>query len=556
MRALWKLLASLAVVALLVAACGGDGDDSDAAGSESSSEASSDEIASSDDGDAGDDSSSDASASSDDGEDSSGQDDAEAASESPAGTLRGVYRVGFATWDPHNDQRTASFSYLDPVYESLIREVPDGGEFVPQLATAWEEDESGITFTLREGVTFHDGEPFNADAVVANLERVRTSGHPTNQNFMRNVASVEAVDDLTVRVNFTAFDPTVMQTLSRFSGRMISPAAFPTEENPMTVPIGTGPWAYDAEGSAADLTLLAYDANTDWWGGETGRAARIELTFTSDQNAMLNGLLAGEFDVIPLTGNANRAAAEAGGMEVHVKPTNGWAMLIQDREGTINPELADPRVRQAMVLAADGVAYTTAIDLGTPSRQFGIEGGYGYSENIADSDLDAAKALMAEAGNPEFTLMVPTGPPFNNRNGYFASAWAELGITVETVDVGNAQFPACFSGEYAAAICPINEFSMRHFVENRLLNGGNLNPFGVVNDEIEALYAEASTLSAEEAEPIYIEIMEIAAEDGVHAWVAWGSSPVASNPETVSGVDLRFFHPTVPVYEDIRVLNQ
>ena len=158
----------------------------------------------------------------------------------PEGTLQVAHGVNHLNWDPHADQRTISLHYLNPVYEGLLREATDGRSFVPELATSWEVDDTGVTFNLREGISFHDGEPFNADAVVANFNRVKEVGHPVNRGFLRNVESAEAIDDLTVRYNYAEFDGTVLLTLSRFAGKMISPAAFEnvSENNP----VGTGPY--------------------------------------------------------------------------------------------------------------------------------------------------------------------------------------------------------------------------------------------------------------------------------------------------------------------------
>ena len=117
-----------------------------------------------------------------------------AADYQPEGTLQVAHGVNHLTWDPHGDQRTISLHYLNPVFEGLLREATDGRSFIPELATSWEVDETGVTFTLREGVSFHDGEPFNADAVVANFDRVKEVGHPVNRGFLRNVESAEAID--------------------------------------------------------------------------------------------------------------------------------------------------------------------------------------------------------------------------------------------------------------------------------------------------------------------------------------------------------------------------
>lgn len=462
----------------------------------------------------------------------------------PEGTLRHAHSVNFISWDPHRDQRTISLQYLNPVYEGLLREANDGQSFIPELATSWEEDEGGVTFTLREGVSFHDGEPFNADAVVANFNHVKEFGHNVNKGFLRNVESAEAIDDLTVRFNYSQFDGTVLLTLARFSGKQISPASFETvtENNP----VGTGPYIYNAEDSNPDNTFMAYDYNPNYWNSNAQPVARFEISMITDQAAHVNGILTGEFDTTQVSRIPLIEQMEQAGMITSLSPAVGWSMHILDRTGTMVPELADERVRRAMSYAVDRDAYWQVVNVGFKSTQHALPGGYAFNDGIEDLEFNMEKAmeLMAEAGNPTFTVDVPSFGGFNPRNAFFASSWEPLGITLNIVEVTNI-FGACTQaqGDFAMGICPINERHIKHFVENRLLEGGFLNPFGHVDQEIEDLYAQTVGLSLEEAEPIFAEIAKLSAERGYIIHLGWASSPVQFNPNNVSGVQVRFIYP-------------
>lgn len=462
----------------------------------------------------------------------------------PEGTLQIAYNVNHSTWDPHKDQRTISLQYLNPVYEGLLRETTDGRAFVPELATGWEEDETGVTFTLREGVTFHDGTPFNADAVVANFNRVMTDGINVNKGFLRNVESVEAIDDLTVRYNYSQFDGTVLLTLSRFAGKMISPAAFENvnEGNP----IGTGPYIFNQEASSQDNTFKVYDYNPNYWNNNAQPIARFELSHILDGATRYNGLLADEFHTISIASIPQIVQAEEAGYIVSAKPSVGWSAHILDRTGTLVPELADERVRMAMSYALNREVFWQVVNPGQATTQHALEGGYAFSEDIADLsfDIEKAVALMEEAGNPTFTIDVPSFGPFNARNAFLASSWAPLGISLNIVEVNNI-FGACTqaAGDFPVAICPINERHIKHFVENRLLETGFLNPFGHVDEDINALYEQAAVLPLGEAEPHYAEIAKLSAERGYILHLGWGASPVAYNPARVSGVEVRFIYP-------------
>lgn len=462
----------------------------------------------------------------------------------PEGELNIAHGVNHITWDPHADQRTISLQYLNPVFEGLLREATDGKSFIPELATSWEEDEDGITFTLREGVTFHDGEPFDADAVVANFERVVEEGHPVNKGFLKNVESAEALDDTTVRYNFSEFDGTVLLTLARFAGKIISPATFDTVGD--NNPVGTGPYVYNADESNPDNTYKVYDYYPDYWNDNAQPVATVEITHITDGAVRMNGLYAGDFHTVGAGNRPSQLQAEVDGYVITGQPAVAWSAHILDRTGSIVPELADERVRLAMNYAIDRTAYWQIVDTGQETYQQALPGGYAYNDELTDLsyDLDKALELMEEAGNPEFTLDLPSFGTFVARNAFLASSWEPLGITVNLVDANNI-FAACQQngGVFPVAVCPINERHIKHFVENRLLESGSLNPFDHRDDEIEELYAEAANLPLAEAEGIYAEIAKISAERGYILHMGWAQSPIVYDPARISGVEARFIYP-------------
>ena len=100
------------------------------------------------------------------------------------------------------------------------------------------------------------------------------------------------------------------------------------------------------------------------------------------------------------------------------------------------------------------------VNFGWKTTQHALPGGYAFSEDIADLNFNMERAmeLMAEAGNPTFTVDVPSFGGFNPRNAFLASSWAPLGITVNIVEVNNI-FSGCTQaeGDFPIGICPINE---------------------------------------------------------------------------------------------------
>ena len=114
-----------------------------------------------------------------------------------ANTLRMADSTDIAAMDPHSMTESNTIGFLNHVYEGLVRYNQDL-EVEPALATSWEFVEpTRLRFTLRDGVTFHNGNPFTADDVVASLERASHEDSPVKSN-IPSLASVEKVDDLTV----------------------------------------------------------------------------------------------------------------------------------------------------------------------------------------------------------------------------------------------------------------------------------------------------------------------------------------------------------------------
>src|SRR5690606_13723590 len=131
----------------------------------------------------------------------------------------------------------------EQVYEPLIRTTPTG-EFEPGLATDWALVDDGAAFelTLREGVTFQDGAPFDADAVVANLEQTMESGGNLAVE-LEVVDSITAVDDHTVRLELNGPGGHLPGVLAFCAGMMISPDAL--DDDLQTNPVGAGPFVLE-----------------------------------------------------------------------------------------------------------------------------------------------------------------------------------------------------------------------------------------------------------------------------------------------------------------------
>jgi peptide/nickel transport system substrate-binding protein len=167
--------------------------------------------------------------------------------------------------DPLND---SSFSQatLFAVYDRLVGFDADGVP-EPQLATEWSysKDLKTVTLKLREGVTFHDGEPFNAAAVKANLERSKEVGDAAGATVKAAAAEVESVetpDDLTAVVHLNTPDGGFVYSLGTQIGMMLSPAVLDGSTGLDLKPVGAGPYKVDDFKPSDTTTFSRYD---DYW---------------------------------------------------------------------------------------------------------------------------------------------------------------------------------------------------------------------------------------------------------------------------------------------------
>src|SRR4051812_39098654 len=210
----------------------------------------------------------------------------------PNATLIYFDAVSNQTLDPQEPQNNSSFAQgvLMAVYDSLVRLDPSG-EPKPGLATAWHynEDLTEFTLTLRQGVTFHDGTPFNAAAVARNLKRSMALGNRAGAatvETMTQIAAVEVAGDDTVRLRLKGPSGQMPYQLGGQPGMMISPAALTDNAFGATLkPIGAGPYRVQNFESNIRTRMQRYDA---YWDGIEGRPAAFEHNFVADARARLN----------------------------------------------------------------------------------------------------------------------------------------------------------------------------------------------------------------------------------------------------------------------------
>ena len=308
------------------------------------------------------------------------------------------------------------------VFAALCDKLVDIDEnlnIVPQLATSyqWSPDNKALTLKLRQGVTFHDGEKFDAAAVKYNIERHKNMAGSNRRGELAPVSSVDVIDAATVRLNLTTpFSPLLAQLADR-AGMMVSPKAAQAEGDKFGAkPVCSGPFRFVERVAQDRITLERYP---NYWNKGEIHFDKIVYLPIVDATVRLANLKSGQLDFIERVGTSDITGlktdnrfkisriTEIGyqGITINV----GKSELAQK-----NPLGKDPRVREAFELALDrdGVAQVAMDGEADVGNQWVAPSNAFYVKNlpVPKRDVAKAKALLQAAGvpNPSVNLMTPT----------------------------------------------------------------------------------------------------------------------------------------------------
>lgn len=375
-----------------------------------------------------------------------------------------------ASLDPAFASDGESFRVSRQVFEGLVGVESGTPNPEPLLAESWEQSEDGLsyTFQLKEGVTFHDGTDFNAEAVCANFDRwynwegvnqASSVSYYYNSLFKGFADAPEdavyescAVDDelaatVTLTEPFAGFiaalslpafamqSPTALEEFDA-DGVTGTPEAPVLSEYAMGHPVGTGPFEFVSWESGQQIELTAYE---DYW-GEQGQVQDIIFRVIDDPTTRRQSLEAGDIDGYDLVAPADTASLDEKGFNVMAR--DPFTILYLGFNQEIE-ELADIKVRQAFAHAIDKDALIAqTLPEGTkPATQFIPDSVNGYNDDVTEYEYDPEKAkeLLAEAGYEdgfEIDFNYPTGvsrPYMPTPEQVFSNISAQLedvGITV------------------------------------------------------------------------------------------------------------------------------
>jgi len=336
----------------------------------------------------------------------------------PAQTLR----VGLAE-DPDVLDPSLSRSFVGRVvFSALCDKLFDVDEKLaiqPQLATGydWSADSKTLTLKLRPGVTFHDGEKFDAAAVKFNIERHKTLPGSNRRGELAPVATVDVVGPLTVKLNLSApFSPLLAQLADR-AGMMVSPKAAQAAGDKFgTRPVCAGPFKF-VERVAQDR--MVFERYPQYWNKDAIHFDKIVYTPIPDATVRLANLKSGQLDFIERVASSDMEKLQSDKKLKTSRITEiGYQgitiNLAKSEKAKQNPLGRDARVREAFELSLDrqGLAQVVMDNEATVGNQWVAPGNTWYAKNVPvpKRDVARAKALLKEAGipNPSFTLVTPT----------------------------------------------------------------------------------------------------------------------------------------------------
>lgn len=420
--------------------------------------------------------------------------------------------------DPYLQTSYGGWGYLTPIFDRLT--VVDGdGTLQPGLAESWEfaPDGSYLELTLREDVTFHDGVPFDAAAVAANIRRGQTIEGSTVAGALENITNVEVVDDRTVRLHLVP--GTGVELPGVFStnvGMMISPKAIEAGTDLRNNPGQAGSGAYVVTDYVPEESVTLARAEGTNWDPEAGKLAGIEFAWVADASTRLNGLKTGATD-LSWVSSANevveaQSLSRSGTLAVAEDPFRNVLGVYLRAQG----DLARPEIRQAVASAIDPEAISSLFaGTCTPHRQFYPSGSWSVDESYVypyGFDLDKARSLVQQAGGAAMTLTFAAGTNMEKPANVIQAALSQAGIDATLNPVPNTQneprymagdFQSMVTSSLSAKVDPAETVNYYLTGAYDVANG---------NTEIQELAAKAADplLSEDERAPIYHRIWDLA----------------------------------------------
>ncbi|GAA4211522.1 ABC transporter substrate-binding protein [Actinocatenispora rupis] len=438
--------------------------------------------------------------------------------------------------------RTADVDVLDParatafatnqtlalVYDRLVQ-VDANGKLVPGLATKWTVGDGGrsLTFTLRDGVKFHNGQTFTSADAKASLDRIidpKTAS--VARSYLANVSAVDAPDPRTLKLNLTRPDASLLTALS-YTGTSILSAKDIKAGTVDKKPDGTGPYSWKSWKQGQELDLAA---NTHYWNGKPKNAG-VQFRVIPDEASIVSGMKAGSFSLGIVSDPAlTKQLSTNKKMKLVANPTLDYHVLqLNGRRGP----LKDKKVRQAIACAVnrkdaiDTVYFGQAKETGpivSPAYQFDANAGLGCTAG----DTAGAKAMLAKAGYAKgfhLKTIVMTGQYSTSTNlaQVLQSQLGKIGVTLDLDrQQTNVYVPNWSKANFDAAVA-LNGGSTDPYLQyNRYFTSdGSLKvPAGLADPKLDSLLRKANGTTDEATrEQVFGDLSKQLNDDSPWVWL-------------------------------------
>ncbi|KPU43104.1 periplasmic dipeptide transport protein precursor [Oxobacter pfennigii] len=449
------------------------------------------------------------------------------------------------------------------IYEGLVQYKGQTTEIAPALATDWTISTDGkeYTFKLREGVKFHDGTPFNADAVVFSVERQlppnQTDDMPYASFTFEQVDKVEKVDEYTVKFTLkqpsTPFLANLAMTLA---APIVSPAAVEKfGDKYIENPVGTGPFKFVSWEKGQSVTI---EKNNEYW-GEKAKLDKVVFKITKENSVRASELMTGAIDAMDGLDPNDVAKLEQSQMVIYKEPgMNINYMAFNCSRAPFD----DPKLREALSHAVNREELVQYLYQGYSSVAKAPMPDFipGYNDSLSIYEYDTAKAtaMLKELGkeNLQIKMITYSNPrPYNPVNGQklaeaIQNYFSKIGVTA-TIDVypwteykekaGQGEGDIMFYGWTGDNGDADNFLSL--FDSNQIES--TLNAAKYTNKEVDDLLAKARTIpNGEERNNVYKEIQEIVIKDAAWLPISHSMAMAAHSPK-VKNFEV---HPTGSVF--------
>ena len=449
------------------------------------------------------------------------------------GTLRAGLNADPPNLDPHRSSAAVDRQVFQSIFDKLV-DTDSNLKIVPMLATSWSTSSDGTVYTLKlqQGVQFHDGTPFNAQAVVYNFNRMADPKFPSARRAeIGPITSVTATDPYTVQIKLDRPYSPLMYVLTDRAGMMLSPTAAQKAGLDFAQhPVGTGAFSFVERVPQDHITLAR---NASYWQKGLPHLDRVIYRPFADDNARVANLKSGDLDIIdtvpapqiPQLAQQSKAQGTAFRLLEHgaFQYQGIWLNCVR-------PPFNNKALRQAFSAALDRYALANSVLQGAayPAYSFFPNGTPAYNPawKVPARDVALAKERLQAGGRPngfECGFITTQGEVSTALAQAYQAMVGEVGIklTIRVLEFGTL-LDTFGKGDYDAGQVgwsgrPDPDFDIYPFVTKSGIP--NFNYAGYVNDQVQTLLDAARVLqNMEQRVRAYDQVTKILADDMPYAW--------------------------------------